>query len=126
MSAHQVTFAWPISKLLNINQERSMHHQVRAKLVKPLREEAAAAFADTPFMSGRVNVRVTFRWPDGKRRDSANWYPTAKAAVDGAVDAGVITDDDDVHVAAFTIAADPTPGLKGYVLIGIAFEELTP
>lgn len=33
------------------------------------------------------------RFTDKRRRDPANWAPTAKAAVDGLVDAGVFADD---------------------------------
>lgn len=33
-----------------------------------------------------------------RRRDPANWAPTAKAIVDGLVDAHVLDDDDDKHV----------------------------
>jgi len=123
MTPDTVTFAWPISKLLNINQERTMHHQVRAKLVRPIRAEAARALADHRFVRGRADILVEFRWPDGRRRDSANWYPTAKACVDGAVDVGVLDDDDDKHVRTFAIAGEQTAGLKGYVLIGITIEE---
>lgn len=36
------------------------------------------------------------------RQDIGNCYPSAKACIDGIVDAGVIADDDDTHLVALT------------------------
>lgn len=38
------------------------------------------------------------RFSDARRRDPGNWAPTAKACVDGLVDAGVFDDDDSTRV----------------------------
>lgn len=46
----------------------------------------------------RAHVMVTIHWPDKRRRDVGNWAPTAKAIVDGLVDAGLIPDDRDEHL----------------------------
>jgi hypothetical protein len=40
---------------------------------------------------------VFISFQDERRRDVANYYPTVKAAIDGFVDAGIITDDDHTH-----------------------------
>lgn len=42
-----------------------------------------------------VRIWVEVTQPDNRRRDTTNLFPTAKALVDGLVDAGVITDDAD-------------------------------
>lgn len=46
----------------------------------------------------RVHITATCAFPNQRRRDVANWYPTIKAAVDGLVDYGLIADDDDAHL----------------------------
>lgn len=48
-------------------------------------------------------IEATLRWPDNRRRDSGNFFPTVKAAVDGIVDAGVLDDDSDRHVHRLSI-----------------------
>jgi len=42
----------------------------------------------------RAYCLAELRFPDRRRRDPANWYPTVKAAVDGLVQVGVLADDD--------------------------------
>ena len=43
--------------------------------------------------SGHATVTVTFMVPDRRRRDKGNLIASAKAYLDGLVDAGVISDD---------------------------------
>lgn len=45
-----------------------------------------------------ARVIVELRFTSARRRDPANWSPTAKALVDGLVDAGVFADDDSSQV----------------------------
>ncbi len=83
-----------------INKERSMHFQVRAKLVQPARESSLVIARDTmrkrgikPFASV---VDVEF-FPTqaraGQLADTANHLPPCKAVFDGIVDAGLLVDD---------------------------------
>jgi len=48
----------------------------------------------------RDQARIVFhiRFPNNIRRDVGNLSPTAKALVDGLVDAGVLPDDSDAHL----------------------------
>lgn len=46
----------------------------------------------------RARIVFHFRFPNNVRRDVGNWYPTAKACVDGMVDSGVLPDDSDAHL----------------------------
>lgn len=52
----------------------------------------AALRAHLPTLA-RAYMLAEFRFPDRRRRDPANWYPTVKACIDGIVDAGVLPDD---------------------------------
>lgn len=45
-----------------------------------------------------AHVVAELRFRDTRRRDPHNWTPTAKAVLDGMVDAGVFPDDDFGHV----------------------------
>jgi hypothetical protein len=63
-----------------------------AVLVKAWRHAGKQVAKQLPKML-RVRVVVYVQFRDRRRRDPANWYPTAKALVDGIVDAGVLPDD---------------------------------
>lgn len=45
-----------------------------------------------------VRVWVEFRFSNQQRRDTANYYPTVKALLDGLVDSGLISDDRDGYI----------------------------
>lgn len=66
----------------------------RRQIIKAWREAGAyrARTAALPRLErAHIVAEVCFR--DRRRRDPNNFYPTAKAAVDGLVDAGVLDDD---------------------------------
>ncbi|QFY09626.1 hypothetical protein GBF35_25880 [Nonomuraea phyllanthi] len=84
--------------LLNSNQR--LHPMVKAQMTKRLRRAGYRASMEIglPRLE-RVYVVGELRPNDRRRRDPGNWYPSAKAAVDGAMtDAGVLVDDDAEHL----------------------------
>jgi crossover junction endodeoxyribonuclease RusA len=97
----------PGTLLINANQ--NIHWRDRAKLVKALRQTAwAIARRDKLPALQRAHIFYVFH-PDTKgdrRRDSGNWSPSAKAAIDGMVDAGVLPDDNHTRL----IGPDPRIG----------------
>lgn len=88
----------PGTQLLNANQR--LHYHAQAARAAWLREQAGwlARQQQIPPIS-RARIVCELLAPDNRRRDPANWAPTAKAMVDGLVDAGVLPDDDHTHVA---------------------------
>lgn len=93
---HAITI--PSLPLININDERKMHYRVRGPKRLALREAARDAAEGIPAMTrARVVCRVT-RDRLGYRWDPSNWYPSAKACVDGFTDAGLWPDDSVLHV----------------------------
>lgn len=126
MNARTVSLIWPVDQLVNLNAERSMHHQQRAKLVRPLRDAFRALAVDVAPLTGPVIVTGRFQWADKRVRDTSNWLPTLKAAVDGITDAGVLAKDDDTTVLDTRIGVDlpPAPGLAGYCRITVTIEEV--
>lgn len=85
------------SEWLNANDRGPW--QRRHRLSKEWRQSGgwAARAAQIPKAS-RVRVVATVLVPDGRRRDPGNYAPTAKAVVDGMVDALVIPDDNARHL----------------------------
>lgn len=90
----------PTFELININRTKGSHYRVKGPKVKALRGAAkvAATEATIPHMTrARVICHVT-RHQLGDKWDPANWYPGAKACVDGFTDAGLWPDDSVRHV----------------------------
>lgn len=108
----------PAGSLL-INANRHLPVYEKARLVKALRNTAwaLARHHKIPHLE-RAHIFYVVH-PDlqkGKRRrDSGNWSPSAKAAVDGLVDAGVLPDDDHTRL----LGPDPRMGdpVKGSQLV---------
>lgn len=100
------------TKLINANQ--NLHFRKKAELVKVIRNAAwaTARHNGIPALERAhiyfvIHPNTTKRQTDkNKRRDPGNWAPSAKAAVDGLVDAGVLPDDDSTHL----IGPDPRIG----------------
>lgn len=85
------------SRTLNANGRE--HYQTRRRAVEHIRAAFRHAAADLAPLTSPVVVEMRLTFPRrDRRRDSPNWLPTAKAALDGIVDARVIEDDSDAHV----------------------------
>ena len=87
-------------ELLNAN-DRDSHWARRRRITGALREAAAwlARQQRIPPLA-RARITAVYEPPDRRRRDAPNWYPRFKAAIDGLVDAKVLTDDSDRYVTA--------------------------
>ncbi|THA22741.1 hypothetical protein E6R18_32870 [Streptomyces sp. A1277] len=100
-----------------INANDRMHPVKRAPYIKVIRQ-AAWALARHHKIPALQRAHVFYvLHPDTKtrRRDPGNWSPSAKAAVDGLVDAGILPDDNEAHL----LGPDPRIGapIKGGRLI---------
>lgn len=67
-------------------------------LTQAWRDAACRAANGFPTYRERVRIVITFHKARAGRYDPANLYPTAKAIVDGLVDAGVLEDDSHRYV----------------------------
>lgn len=96
---HSYELSIPANGRLWISANSRAHWRVRASLTASWRgyTELLAHSAGLPPMN-KALVVCELIFPDRRRRDPANWHPTAKACVDGLVDAGVFPDDDHKHV----------------------------
>ena len=94
-------------EVLTVNKERTMHWTARSASVKSWREAFGwlARSADGPPCDrsiGPCHIDVVPVRHDRRAQDVAACLPSAKAAIDGLVDAGVWEDDSPEHVLSVT------------------------
>ncbi|MFF6866710.1 RusA family crossover junction endodeoxyribonuclease [Streptomyces ardesiacus] len=128
---HNLPRTWRIAlpaetNLINANQ--NLHYRRKADLIKVIRQAAwaTARHHKIPPLQ-RAHIFYVIH-PDTKtrRRDPGNWSPSAKAAVDGLVDAGILPDDNHERL----LGPDPRigPPVKGsqLVLIITDLDQIPP
>ena len=88
----------PPAPFLNANDR--LHWRKRMELTQLWRAAGREAIEDTfePHHYTHAHITVAIRFPNNVRRDVGNYYPTAKALVDGLVDANLLPDDNDAHL----------------------------
>lgn len=91
-----------------INANDRMHPARRAGFIKVIRQAAwvMARHDKVPALQRAHIFYVVHPDTQERRRDPGNWSPSAKAAVDGLVDAGVLPDDNKDHL----LGPDPRIG----------------
>lgn len=95
-----------------------LHWRERARRTKIIRT-LARVIARTELLPVPTPATITVQVhrPRRTRADAQNASPTLKAACDGLVDAGILPDDDDQHIAAVTYTAgEPTGLARQYAL----------
>ena len=95
-----------------INSNDRLHHHAKAKLTRAWRDLAMEETWDQVGQPSyaRARIVIAFRFPTNHRREVSNLHPTAKAIVDGLVDAGVLPDDDDGHIIGPDLRRDRPNG----------------
>jgi len=95
-----------------LNSNQRLHHMVKAKRTAAWRARAhvAAIQAGRPTLE-RAHVRVLIGHQQNRSYDAGNYYPTAKACLDGIVSAGCLPDDSNTYV----LGPDMRPGDKADV-----------
>jgi len=119
MTAVAFRLVIPVSELHNSNHRE--HWAVVARKAAAMRSSARYTCARLPRLTAPVTLVVTFAWPDRRRRDLDN--VAIKAAIDGAVDAGVIPDDGSTVLRSVTRECADTLAPKGYVVLTFTFTD---
>ncbi|MGL5910616.1 MAG: hypothetical protein ACRCZP_11485 [Phycicoccus sp.] len=114
-----------------INSNHRPHWATRSKAVRQWRSATlihARAQRVPSFTAGHITVTV--HYPDQRRRDVHNLAPTAKAIIDGLVDAGVFPDDNDAHLTGPDLRRGATvtelacgAGIAPYGAVTITIQE---
>lgn len=81
-----------------INANQRLNRWRKAELTAAWRGAAKVAARGLAPVAGRVRIVATVHKSHGRQYDAGNYYPTAKAAVDGLRDAGVLIDDSNRYV----------------------------
>lgn len=85
-----------------LNANRHIPWPVQRARARLLREKSLImhkrALTLTGWHARRAHLTVYVAWPNRRRRDVANLMPTFKPLIDGAVDAGVLPDDNDEYL----------------------------
>lgn len=99
-AAYEAEFRMLPGDVLGENDGRRSRDRWRWRRIRELREQACevATLQRAPKLE-RARLVVTVSLPDRRRRDLHNFTPTIKALVDGLVDAGVLPDDDALHLS---------------------------
>lgn len=102
-----------------INQNDRTHRMAVARLTKAWRWAAHVAAKDArlPTFEQRVRITATIHKLHGRQYDAANWSPTAKAAVDGLRDAGVLLDDSNKYVVGPDMRAGERATGRAYLTL---------
>jgi len=117
MSARSWTVTIPAPTVW-LNANRRSHWRQWAEDVKTWRHAAHvyAQQAKLPSLD-RIHIGATLHFPDRRKRDAHNYYPTLKACVDGLVDYGLIADDSTEYLDGPDIRmGDHEPGANRLIL----------
>ncbi|MBS2531982.1 hypothetical protein KGQ20_04285 [Catenulispora sp. NF23] len=103
------TIDFPPALVLLTANDRAAHWGRRAAVTGGIRVAAAtlARAARIP-PSEQAWITVVLHPHNRRRLDPHNWGPSAKAAIDGLVDAAVLPDDDWRHLLGVTFLLGPT------------------
>lgn len=99
-----ITLEIPDAVWLSANQR--LHWAEKARRTRWVRAMARSAARDLPKYS-RVTITTWVGYPTSGLADPANCHPASKAAIDGLVDAGVLPEDDSLHVVDGGYRRDP-------------------
>lgn len=106
--------------LLTSNQRK--HWAEKARHTRAIRDMAwVLAKQQKVRLMPAATLEVVAKWGDRRPRDAANIEPTAKAAIDGCVDAGLLKDDSQHHLKHVGYSIDDethtTPGVACYLTL---------
>lgn len=103
-----------------LNSNMRLHRMAAAKLTAQWRAAAKTAAQGHGQLPAPVNITAYIWKARAGRYDAGNLYPTAKACVDGIVDAGLLADDSNEYV----IGPDMRHGGKGEPMLVLEFRPI--
>lgn len=108
-----------------LNANRAIHYRAKAPIVKTLRLLGKRAAEGRTFPNPCLLI-AHIGFPDKRRRDLHNYYPTLKALIDGVVDAGALIDDDHTHLIGPDLRLETVKSQKGFITIRLEPTETEP
>ena len=113
-----------------ISANDRMHHHVKAQITSYLRRQPHELYVNTFDDMPRFNtenpciVTINVKPPTRRRMDAPNWYPTVKALVDGFVDLGYLSDDNNSIIKETRFKSTDLSHTGEYIL-ELTFEEVS-
>jgi crossover junction endodeoxyribonuclease RusA len=97
-----------------LTHNQRLHHMEKARRVAAVRKAAAwrAKEAGVPSGCRHVIAQLHYATGDNRRRDAPNLTATSKPAIDGLVDARVVSDDHDGYVTEVMPRIHNGPGKR--------------
>ena len=99
------------------------HWRVTAKKRAAMRAAAGLACTHMRAIDGPVHLTITFGFPDKRGRDLDNYE--IKGAIDGMVDAGLISDDRSTVLRAVTRKPAEHLSIKGHAVLMFDLEPVS-
>ena len=123
------TIMLAISRDVLMTSNQRTHWATKARHTRTIRDMAwVMAKATRVQLMPAATLEVVTKWADHRNRDAENIAPTSKAAIDGCVQAGLLTDDSAQYLKSVTFRIDPethkTPGVACFLTL--TFTEVTP
>lgn len=81
-----------------VQANHRVNYHAKARMVRNWRDITAWKTRNLDIHIERAFVICELRFKTTRRRDPANWAPTAKAVIDALVDNGIFPDDDHSHL----------------------------
>lgn len=125
----EVVVGLAISRDVLMTSNMRLHWSTRARHTRVIRDMAwVMAKHQRVQLMPAATLEVVAKWGDLRERDAANIEPTSKAAIDGCVSAGLLTDDSSRYLkhVGYSISDDThrIPGVACF--LELRFTEVTP
>ena len=120
MTARTFSLTMPITRLHNSNHRS--HWAVIASKRAEMKTRAYIACRGMTPIPGKATLTVTFAFPDRHIRDLDNWE--IKSAIDGAVKAGILTDDRHQVLTSITRTTGAGRSPKDFAVLTFTFSEV--
>lgn len=102
-----------------ISANDRMHFRVKSQLTQFLRRLSANRTWSRPVYTRKnpCTITIDVQPPTSRRMDAPNWYPTVKALIDGLVDSGLLSDDNNHVIKSTTFKSTKLSDTKNYKLV---------
>ncbi|MCI6584048.1 MAG: hypothetical protein MSC45_03120 [Mobiluncus sp.] len=123
------SFRMKLERGMTLTANQRLSWRAANRVTRELRNRALiyARGSNFPRDLSKVRIHITLHWHDpGRRRDAANWSPTAKAIVDGLVDFGLIPDDSNKFLEGPFLWAGGEVAPPGVTWVDVVVTDMSP
>ena len=102
-----------------ISANDRMHFRVKSQITQFLRKLSANDKWEHAIYTRKnpCTITIDVQPPTSRRMDAPNWYPTVKALIDGLVDSGLLSDDNNHVIKSTTFESTKLSDTENYKLV---------